>query len=758
MLKFRPSRLLRVLKPVPLAAWGVLPFLVVIGILSACDAELPPTAAPLLTNTPTAIHTPVATATLTPLPIPTSASSPVPVVKPTPEPTPTLKATPAPTLLPRVTLVLEADAMVAGYWSDGAANVELAASLRNDGGLGVDDAQLVAVTCLQGGEVIDGCGSEMMISLPDGYGPATDTLTLRVPSGDVSFALAYGEDGAERLDVNVPERILGVDRDVWACFSDTSNESASGGAGEGIGCAGWAEKSIRKWGQTSPIWVSVNGPDGFVAQFRDVLKELSPVVNLQFEWVDSESEADITAYVGLTIPETDALGIYCARPEAFGCATINFDPLGKVLTSQIIVYNLWPDRGAALGDLDERARMRFKSAMIHEAVHVLAGMDHRTELLSIMNGKVHHRAELSPMDEALLRLHGHDLIRPGMRMSEIKRRIVFNDELLDPQLPDRRFTAWALASDAYTELREAASNSFASFRVRSSSPGCSEGFGWADYRVGNLTDRHPFFGWVEIDSAREHVYSLQHSLNEFEYWRQSGSEWTQVDLNAFSDALSGWRGELSDPHHMLESILYYADWTDAEASIDSDGRAMLRVELDRVRWNARSPIEGVEILLIVDDETRAILEYSMDWKLGDARCSAYRVEAIDGQYGVDFEFPRGLQLGSSILDNCYGVEYLGSLSGYARRSWHWPKECRLNLNVEEHARSYRFSLDGWSFTRLELVSDDTVSFNLSRIDGDAAGVVDLSARSLSEKQCSKRYASPVECTDMNNSTRTSEVP
>ena len=38
MLKFRPSRLLRVLKPVPLAAWGVLPFLVVIGILSACDA------------------------------------------------------------------------------------------------------------------------------------------------------------------------------------------------------------------------------------------------------------------------------------------------------------------------------------------------------------------------------------------------------------------------------------------------------------------------------------------------------------------------------------------------------------------------------------------------------------------------------------------------------------------------------------------------------------------------------------------------
>ena len=53
-----------------------------------------------------------------------------------------------------------------------------------------------------------------------------------------------------------------------------------------------------------------------------------------------------------------------------------------------------------------------------------------------MNEAVHHRAELSPTDEALLRLHGHDLVEPGMTWAEIERLVVFSDDLLDPQQPD----------------------------------------------------------------------------------------------------------------------------------------------------------------------------------------------------------------------------------------------------------------------------------------------------------------------------------
>ena len=123
-------------------------------------------------------------------------------------------STPAPT----VELVLDAEAAVAGYWSDGTANVELTASLSNEGDLRFEDAQRIAVTCLESGVSVPGCGSDFSISLSDGYGPASYTLTLRVPMGEVSFEFDYGAVESTTLDIEVPERILGVDRDVWACY------------------------------------------------------------------------------------------------------------------------------------------------------------------------------------------------------------------------------------------------------------------------------------------------------------------------------------------------------------------------------------------------------------------------------------------------------------------------------------------------------------------------------------------------------------
>ena len=625
---------------------------------------------------------------------------------------------------PTVKLVLDAEANVAGYWSDGTANVEVAVSLRNTGNIPLDRAVQIDVTCSQSGEVVNDCGEKISVSLPDGFLPVAETLTLRVPVGDVSFTLIFGEDGTQSLDINVPERILGVDRDVWACFSDTSKVNTVFEVEEGIGCAGWAEETIQKWDQTSRLKVSVKGPDGFAAEFKDVLNDLSPVVGLQFEWVDGGYPADIYAYIGLTIPETKAQGLYCLNAEAFGCANTNFNSRsGKILGSNIAVYNLWIDDGVDFGDFDDWHRVRFRSAMIHEAVHALGRISHRIELLSSMNAAVHHRAELSPMDEALLRLHGHDLVKPGMTMAEIESLIVFNDELLEPQPLDPRFTTWALVSNAYRELRESTS---ASFRVRSSSPGCSEEFGWADYELGNLTARHPYFGWVRIDNAGNQVYVFQPNSGQFEYWLQAESGWIEVGPERLSNALSGWRGELSDPHHMLESILYYADWTDAEVSVDPDGRTTLRLELDRVRGATGSPVESVEIVLIIDDETYEILEYSMDWNLDDVTCDTYQIEATDGQYGIAFELPDTVRGGSDFIGECE-VETLGSLKGYVRRSGNWARECGPDRAGGGYARSYRFSLDDWSFTRFELLSADDVVFNLSKDDESGGAIVDPSA-------------------------------
>ena len=151
--------------------------------------------------------------------------------------------------------MLDANATVAGYWSDGTADVELAVSLRNEGGLKFDDTQSITVTCNHNAQMVDGCGGELHVSLHDGYGPVSETLHPRVPMGEMTFRLDYGNGEPLTISLNVPERILGVDRDVWECFSDTSNRGAYWEFDEGIGCAAWASEKLAKWDQDGPVKV-----------------------------------------------------------------------------------------------------------------------------------------------------------------------------------------------------------------------------------------------------------------------------------------------------------------------------------------------------------------------------------------------------------------------------------------------------------------------------------------------------------------------
>ena len=164
---------------------------------------------------------------------PAPTPTPTPTLTPTPTPTPT----PAPTPTPSVDLVLDAHAKVTGYWSDGTADVEITMSLRNEGDLGAVEPQPLGVTCLQDGDAIEGCGLQTNVSLPGGFRAVTETLTLRVPAENESFLFSYGETGTLTQAFNIPERILGIDRDFWECFSDTSNVDTVWEEKQGIGCA-----------------------------------------------------------------------------------------------------------------------------------------------------------------------------------------------------------------------------------------------------------------------------------------------------------------------------------------------------------------------------------------------------------------------------------------------------------------------------------------------------------------------------------------
>ncbi len=696
------------------------------ALLLACNGEpqtAPPTRLPTATPTNTPFATPMPTAIPATQPSPeASTPTPQPTHTPTHTPIPTHTLTPTPTSTPTPTVDIELDpnAEVGGYWSDGSANVELSATVHNQSGPPVDTPLRIAVTCVQQGAAVQGCGEALEISLPDGYGPASETFTVRVPAGETSVTLGYSSGQSATVVVDVPGRIAGVDRSVWECFSDASNVGTVRQEGEGTGCGAWAEQTILKWDQDSPVRISADGPDSFVAEFKDVIGELAPVFGLRFEWVNAGAGADIAAYVGLTIPEAESQGVFCRNLEVLGCANTTSES-GEIDSSEVLVFNRWPQRGVELHEFDEWYRTTFRAAMIHEAVHAFTRMGHRTELLSVMNEAIHQRAELSPMDEALLRLHGHELVEPGMAWPDIERLIVFDEELLDPQQRDPRLAAWALVSDAYAGLRDATS---ASFRVRSSMPDCSQEFGWADYAVGNLTAAHPYFGWVRVDDGTGTVYALQPGDAAPEYWHESHSGWSRANTGQLASGIPGWRGDLSDPHHLLESILYYADWSEADISTDADGRARLRFTLDMTDTVNHAFARSVDIVLLIDKGTGALSGYTSNWEVPGVACETYQVEAVEGRYGIDFTFPSGVERNSDLIQEC-DVPSLGRLSGYAQRSGEWLRECGLDPEAEGYARSFRFSLDGWSFVRFELASYDDVALRLLRDDGSGSTVVEM---------------------------------
>ena len=564
--------------------------------------------------------------------------------------------------------MLDADATVAGYWSDGTADVELTVSLRNEGGLKFDDTQSITVTCNHDAEMVDGCGGELHVSLHDGYGPVSETLHPRVPMGEMTFRLDYGNGEPLTIPLDVPERILGVDRDVWECFSDTSNRGTYWEFDEGIGCAAWASEKLAKWDQDGPVKVRVTGIDSWIEVFKRVLVDVGRLVNLDFEWVASGSEPEEGIIADIGVPHVIGGDIdETCRGGVPGCADVKIRREREIYKSNILIHTI-DGRGSEFDDLSAWEQSRVLGTMIHESIHALSWMQHRTEPVSIMKGH-NPRATLSPMDEALLRLYGHPLVRPGMTISEIEPLIVFNDELSDPQ-PDLRFAKWNLVMKAYNTLREAGA---AHFRVRATLPDCGQGYGWADYRTGNLTRTHGGFSWIGIDDGRNQFYTIYPVYEAIEHWRQSPTGWEQVPADEYANATQGWRSNLADLHILLRRILYYADWTAATLSARPDGLATLSFIPELGLDGPGSWVRTSEIVMVIHPKTFAIHEYDVTWTMTDQACGIYRVEATDGRFETDFQFPAAVHEGSAALNVCDVA--LGTISGTIQRFELWQRHC-----------------------------------------------------------------------------------
>ena len=294
---------------------------------------------------------------------------------------------------------------------------------------------------------------------------------------------------------------------------------------------------------------------------------------------------------------------------------------------------------------------------IHEVLHAMVPVHHRTDPTSVMNvTNALSLPRLSSMDEALIRLHSHPLVEPGMAVDKIEALIVFEDELLEappPVEPDGYELAWR----AFATLQNTNS---ASFEVSGAwyGRGCDDDFGTAElahYQIADFgTTRHHLVHFRDGSGQHYRIGSMDPDA-EVEYWkefvRDGVGTWRKVDTDEFFED-TAWRPGFISPHIMLASVLHFGVAEDIEVSAERSGLITLRVSLDKpfvtLPWTNR---EELEVAIALHEETYEVVEYSMDWKfhVKGGFCPGYKIEATSGIYGIEIQIPDGIREASNNL-------------------------------------------------------------------------------------------------------------
>ena len=545
---------------------------------------------------------------------------------------------------------------VGGYWSDGTANVEVVTSLLGD------DVQKITVTCSQRDETANACPRHGVVWPASGSKSSAETLILRLPMGE-SYVLKFEYDGNEEIvGVHVPKRILGVERDVWECFSDTSNLGTVWAGSHGIGCGGWDKDTITKWDQSVPVkvWANPAGDPRYIRILGEVLEELSPILNLEFQWGATEADATLVAHLGMDRSQADHIDLGCN-----GCIATWDEDDGVIHLARFVVWRM---------DSEER---QIKRSILREVLRYLIRLKgrHRDQTSVTSNYRVVDETRLHRMEQELFTLHSNPLIRPGMTMDEVGDLVVLRDELLDRPAP-APLTPLEMLEEAYVQLQAAGSAEY-SMSVRSAT--CGEQLGWTDYKTANYGFYAP--RWIQIDDGSARHYILEHGA---ELWRQESEQWREIawdDLDQGS-ILNRYR-ELS-PHNALIKILRGHDDVEVEMLGNSDGELVLLA-----KFASRALIyPSVEIVIVLDEQRYEIREYAIEWPSDDG-CGASELHARDGRYGIEFEFPGAIWDNSKTLSSC-SDETLGPISGKITRQSLLPGSC--GPDPTRNMRLYHFSL------------------------------------------------------------------
>ena len=542
------------------------------------------------------------------------------------------------------TLVRISQPTVASYWSDGTANVELDITLANNG---TDEPYTVTFECTHNDTVIADCGRDITGDFETNIHPTIAQPVLRLPQGETTIAIDYGTEEVKSTTAIVPERIVGVDREVWDCFSDTSNvypgyeENEDDDSFQGIGCAGWRRDRIIKWPVGEAIQLWSHGNDLYLEILDEVLNYVGSLLNVTFETVETKDEARLTIHTGVAREDADFTGLEDCI-DFGGCADTRFDEKGQITSSNIAIW---------ITDIEDKKRREryIRSATLHELLHALTFIGHRhQDRTSVMSYEALNYTTVDGMDLGLFNLIGNPLVKPDMTFEEVLRMIIFADELNDTPEPVE-LSAQALLRQAHSALMNAGSFGF---RVNGDWLGCrgNHDFGPAQLQFANLRTHSALWQHFEDGTDRYYYIGNPSDWTASEWWLRRGRSWQDVGVDRISEATT-FRAGLSSVLRILYYINVYADQSDYSVTSRNSNSVEVEVNLDQPNPQWSRDLD-LRITMSIDPDNYRISEYELNWGFSPRNrnsCDEYFVRASSPVYGLEFTFPDTILAESTLL-------------------------------------------------------------------------------------------------------------
>ena len=429
---------------------------------------------------------------------------------------------------------------------------------------------------------------------------------------------------------------MGVDRDIWECYSDRSNDDR---------CYGWHKTTVEKWRSGSTVRVWATGHEYYIRALREMLDEqLAPVLNLRFLWVDDELDADFVAILGVS--KDDAVSDrWPSCPEFWGCGGTVDVKSGEVRKADLIVYHIdIYDR--FLNDYPTLKRM-LNGVLLHEALHGLAPTGHAKRTKGVISA-TRSAGYLTSIDRAILSLNSHPSIEPGMTMEQVERMIVFRDEMLHPPGAEAEdLTSYEILDRVLIALQEVDT---VRMEIRGGLSGgrCDSRFGKQDWAILEIGDFDPLddsrLAHLRDGNDRLFIFysdeAAEAGVGAWQHWKETPSGWRLISRDELVDSTAWWVKN-SKLHDTLATLLRYYDTNHIEIIDQSNGKMTLRAQYNPTETSVFGlKNEELTFTLVIDTTTYRVLSFEWMFHWHDRSCGdTYREEARNIEYGVEINVP-----------------------------------------------------------------------------------------------------------------------